>query len=159
MSKAFDTINIHTLIRKLLQTNIPDTIIKFIANYIKGRKAHTTYINHTSKQRQFHPHYLTVTPQTYHHPVHQFRSWPMQMTSQSHPTHTSTNVAKKYIQPYLHKDKTTCNLFTPVPTEYTSNLDLTINNKTHIQHTHPQHLSTSTQTSTNHKSTHCNRMG
>ena len=30
--------------------------------------------------------------------------------------------------------------------------------KTHIQHTHPQHLSTSTQTSTNHKSTHCNRM-
>ena len=35
MSKAFDTINIHTLIRKLLQTKIPCTIIKFIANYIK----------------------------------------------------------------------------------------------------------------------------
>ena len=47
-SKAFDTINIHTLIR-----NIPGTIMKFIANYIKGRKAYTTYINHTSKQRQF----------------------------------------------------------------------------------------------------------
>ena len=29
--KNFDTINIHTLIRKLLQINIPDTIIKFIA--------------------------------------------------------------------------------------------------------------------------------
>ena len=42
MSKAFDTINIHTLIRKLLQTNIPGTIIKFIANYIKGHKAYTT---------------------------------------------------------------------------------------------------------------------
>ena len=28
-----------------------------------------------------------------------------------------------------------------------------------LKHTHPQHLSTSTQTSTNHKSTHCNRMG
>ena len=53
MSKAFDTINIHTLIRKLIQNNIPDTIIKFIANYIKGRKAYTTYRNHTSKQRQF----------------------------------------------------------------------------------------------------------
>ena len=39
--------------RKLLQTNIPGTIIKFIANYIKGRKAYTTYRNHTSKQRQF----------------------------------------------------------------------------------------------------------
>ena len=44
MSKAFDTINIQTLIRKLLQTKIPGTIIKFIANYIKG---------HTSSQRQF----------------------------------------------------------------------------------------------------------
>ena len=33
ISKAFDTINIHTLIRKLLHTNIPCTIIKFIANY------------------------------------------------------------------------------------------------------------------------------
>ena len=36
-----------TLIRKMLQTNIPGTIIKFIANYIKGRNAYTTYINHT----------------------------------------------------------------------------------------------------------------
>ena len=53
MSKAFDTINIHTLIRRLLQTNLPGTIIKFIANYIKGCKAYTTYINHTSRQRQF----------------------------------------------------------------------------------------------------------
>ena len=53
MRKAFDTINIHTLIRKLLQTNIPGTIIKFIANYIKGRKAYTTYRNHTSRQLQF----------------------------------------------------------------------------------------------------------
>ena len=55
----------------------------------------------------------------------------------------STSAAKKYIQPYLHKvfawtkqnnlllnpDKTTCTLFTPDPAEYTSNLDLTINNK------------------------------
>ena len=53
MSKAFDTINIHTLIRKLLQTNIPGTIIKFIANHIKGRKAYTTYRNHTSSYCQF----------------------------------------------------------------------------------------------------------
>ena len=35
MSKTFDTINIHTLIRKLLQTNMPGIIIKFIANFIK----------------------------------------------------------------------------------------------------------------------------
>ena len=53
MSKAFDTINIHTLIRKLLQTNIAVTIIRCITYYIKGREAYTTYINHTSRQRQF----------------------------------------------------------------------------------------------------------
>ena len=39
----------------------------------------------------FHPHYLTFTPQTYHHPVHRFRSWPMQTKSQSHP-HTQVRV-------------------------------------------------------------------
>ena len=102
MSKAFDTINIHTLIRKLLQTNIPGTIIKFIANYIKGRKAYTTYrITHPNNVNlklafhnvaSFHPHYSIFTPQTYHHPVHRFRSWPMQMTSQSHP-HTHTRMS------------------------------------------------------------------
>ena len=48
INKAFDIINIHTLIRKLLQTKIPGTIIKFIANYIKGRVAYTIYRNHTS---------------------------------------------------------------------------------------------------------------
>ena len=53
MSNAFDTINIHTLIRKLLQTKIPGASIKFIANYIKESKAYTTYSYHTSKQRQF----------------------------------------------------------------------------------------------------------
>ena len=51
MSKAFDTINIHIHSRKLLQTNIPGTIIKFIANYIKGCKAYTRYRYHTSSQR------------------------------------------------------------------------------------------------------------
>ena len=77
----------------------------------------------------------------------------------------------------LNPDKTTCTLLTPDPTEYTRNLDLKINNnalrmatypkvlgltldpKTHIQHTHPQLLSTRTHISTNHKKTHCNRMG
>ena len=52
-SKALGTTNIPTLFRKLLQINIPDTIIKFISNYIRGRKAYTPYRNHTSIQRQF----------------------------------------------------------------------------------------------------------
>ena len=52
MSKAFDTVNTHTLIGKLLQTSTPGTILKFVANYIKGRKAYTSFRNHKSIQRQ-----------------------------------------------------------------------------------------------------------
>ena len=111
MSKAFDTMNIHTLIIKLLQTNIPGIIIKFIANYIKGRKVYTTYRNHTSrryfklsfhKAASVHPHYLTFTRQTYHHPVRRFRSWPTQMTSPSHP-HTQPRVQPRNIYNHTYR--------------------------------------------------------
>ena len=104
MSKSFDAINIHTLTRKLLQTNIPGTIIKFIANYIEGRKAYTTHINHTSKQRKFKtgvprdgvlsPTLFNIYIQTYHHPEHRFRSWHTHMTSPSH-LHTQTRVHQR----------------------------------------------------------------
>ena len=53
MSKAFDTVNIHILIHKLQQTNIPNLIKKFVANYIKGRKGYTLYQGSKSKQQQF----------------------------------------------------------------------------------------------------------
>ena len=61
----------------------------------------------------------------------------------------------------LNPDKTTCTLFTPDPAEYTSTTHGEDSGsyprpKTHI---HPQHLSTSTQATTNDKNTHCNRMG
>ena len=109
MSKAFDTINIHTLIRKLLQTNIPGTIIKLIAIYIKGRKAYTTYRKHSFIQRQFKtdvpqqggvlsPTLFNIYTADLPHPENRFRSWPTQMTS----THKH-KCSKKYIQPYLHK--------------------------------------------------------
>ena len=45
MSKAFDTVNINLLINKLLSTNIPNSLIKFLANYLKGRQAYTTLQN------------------------------------------------------------------------------------------------------------------
>ena len=152
MSKAFDTINIHTLIRKLLQTKIPSTIIKLIANYIKGHKANTAYKKHTSSQRLF----KTVVPQggvlsptlfnIYTADIPPPRAPVQDMAYADDITITSTYIgtsaAKKYIQPYLHKafawtnqnnlapnpDKTTCTLFTPDPAEYKSHLDLKINN-------------------------------
>ena len=113
MSKTFDTINIHTLIRKLLQTNIPGTIIKLIANYIKGHKAYTTYRNHTSRQRQFKtggPQGSVLSPTLFNiytsdlpppsAPV-QVMAYADDITITS--THTSTSAAKKYIQPYPQK--------------------------------------------------------
>ena len=142
MRKAFDTINIHTLIKKLLQTKITGTIIKILENYIKGLKAYTTYINHTSSQRQF----KTGVPQSgvllptlfniYTADIPPTRA-PVQVMIYADDititsTHTATSEAKKYIQPYLHKvfawtkqnnltlnpDKTTCTLFTLDPAKY-----------------------------------------
>ena len=171
MSKAFDTINIHTLIRKLLQTKIPETILKFIVNHIKRLKANTTYINHTSSQRQF----KTGVPQGSVLPrtlvnIHtadippprapvQVISYADDITITS--THTITSAAKKYIQPYLPKvfawakqnkltlnpDKTTCTLFTPDPEEYKSNLDLKINNTALRMATHPKRMGLSVNVS------------
>ena len=196
---ALDTLNIHTLVRKLLQTKTPGTIIKFIANYIKGRKAYTTYINHTSSQHQFKTHvpqgglisptlfniYTANTPPS-RAPV-QVMVYSAGITITS--THTSTSAAKKYIQPYLHKvfawtkeshtkstqnnlhsvhsrpcriyeqsgpqNKQHCTTHGNAPKGYVPYLIP----KTHIQHTHSQHHSTSTQATTNDKNTHNIRMG
>jgi len=52
MSKAFDTVNIHTLISNLQYTSTPSMLIQFIANYIKGCKAYTLYNNNDSKQQK-----------------------------------------------------------------------------------------------------------
>ena len=107
MSKAFDTITC-TLIRKLLQTKIPGTIIKFIANYIKGRKTYTTYRNHTSSLRQF----KTGLPQSGVLSLTLFNIYvdipppraPVQAIAYADDiTITQTRVQPKYIYPYLHK--------------------------------------------------------
>ena len=146
MSKAFDTINIPILIRKLLQdTKIPNTIIKFIANYIKTSKVYTTYRNNTSSQggvlspTLFNIYTADIPPPRA--PV-QVMSYADDITITF--THTSTSAAKTYIQPYLYKvfawtkqnnltlnlDKTTCTLLTPDPAEYIHHIPYT-----NIQHT------------------------
>ena len=189
MSKAFNTVNIHILIRKLLQTNIPSTIIKFIANYIKGRKAYTTYRNHTSKQRQFKtsvPRGGVLSPTLFNIYTSDLPppSAPVQVMAHADDititsTHTSTSAAKKYMQPYLYTflhgqnkiisyqiltkqlalySRQTLQNIRAIWTNNTQQSNTHGNTpkgsgsyltpKTHIQHTHPQHLSTRTQTST-----------
>ena len=161
MSKAFDTINMHTFIRRLLHTNISGTINKLIANYIKGRKSYTTYRNHTSSQRQI----KTGVPQggvlsptlfnIYTTDIPPSRA-PVQVMVYADDitiisTHTSASAANKCIQPYLHTGfawtqqnnitlnphKTTC---TPDSAEYTSNQDLKVNNTALHMATHPKVL-------------------
>ena len=113
MSKSFDTMNIYTLIRKMLQTNITGTIIKFIANYIKGRRVYTTFRNHTSRQRQFKtgaPQGGVLSPTLFNIYTSDLPppSALVQVMANAEDitiafTHTSTSAANKYIQPYLHK--------------------------------------------------------
>ena len=110
ISKAFDTINIHTQIRKRLQTNIPCTIIKFIANYIKGRKAYTTITHPNNIFKTGVPQGGVLSPTLFNIYTSDLPSpsAPVQVTAYPDDiiitsTHTSTSAAKKYIQPYLHK--------------------------------------------------------
>ena len=53
MGGAFDTVDKHTLMNRLTQTNMPHTILGYIANYIGGRMAYTTFRTHTSTKREF----------------------------------------------------------------------------------------------------------
>ena len=102
MSKSFDTINIHTLIRKLLQTTIAGTIIKLIAYYIKDAKP----TQHTKTlQRQFgvlSPTLFNIYTSDVPPPRAPFQvmAYADDITITS--THTSTSASNNYIQPYLH---------------------------------------------------------
>ena len=105
MSKTFDTINIHTLTRKLLQTiqaqslSSSQTTLRDVKStqHIESTHPNNVYSKLAfQKVASFHPHYLTFTPQTSHHPVHRFTSRPTQTTSQSHP-HTEVRVQPRNI--------------------------------------------------------------
>ena len=144
MSKVFDTVNIHTLTHKLHKTNIPHTIIKYIANYIKCRKTYTTFGNKTSTQRQFKnsvPQGSVLSPTLFNiytsgTPTPQA---PVKLTTYAEDititsTHNDINIFLN-IQSYLHEIhtwtqtnnlllKTTCTLLTPDPAEYSTQFEL-----------------------------------
>jgi retron-type reverse transcriptase len=90
MSKAFDTVNHHILLQKLLMTKTLNNVLKFIANYIKGRTAYTLYNNSQSRKRfiktgvprggVLSPSSSTCTCQTYQHHHKESKLSPMQTT-------------------------------------------------------------------------------
>ena len=105
MSKVFDPLKIHTLIRKLLQTKITGTIKKFIANYAKERKACTTYRDHISIKFQtcvLHGGVLSPTLfNIYQNPEHRFMPWPTQMTSPHKHTQARGQPSNTYSHTYI----------------------------------------------------------
>ena len=136
MSKTFNTVNIHKFMHKLTQTNIPNIIIKFIANFIKEQQACTQCNNTLSKLKQINTGVLqdrVLSPTL-------FNIYTIDITITA--SHTKHHKAQQLIQPYFHKiyerattnnlhintDKNTTTLFTLDPAEYgtTHHLDLII---------------------------------
>ena len=131
---------------------VPPILIKFIANYIKGRKAFTTYNNKTSTQRQFKtgvPQGGVLSPTLFNiytsdipspSPNINITVYADDITMTS--TDTNKQIAQAKLQPYLQEiaswtqqnqlhlnpDKTTSTLFTPDPAEYSTQLTLNIDN-------------------------------
>ena len=54
LTKAFDTVDHLTLINILIRSSLPPTIIKWLTNYLRGRKVYTTYKDQISSQDAIH---------------------------------------------------------------------------------------------------------
>ena len=149
MTKAFDTVNIH----KIHNTHIPTTIIKFLANYLKGRRQYTLYNNHTSKNTNIKagaPQGGVLSPTLFNIylsdiPLPKISSLNLityadDITITS--SHPNINTATQNLLPYLNEihtwahnnnlqinpTKTTSTLMTPDPSEYNKPLNIHINN-------------------------------
>ena len=153
-SQAFDTVNIITLIRKIIHnTTIPNTLKKFIGNYIHGRQGYTSFNNFNSKIHIFKtgvPQGGVLSPSLFNlylsdiptptDPLINITGYADDITiSASHPNYRT---AETILQPYLNSitnwathnnlilntNKTQTTLFTPDPAEYSKSLNLSINN-------------------------------
>ena len=109
MSKVFDTVNIH----KLTLTNIPNIIIKFIANYIKRRQTCTQYNGTLSKLKQINSGVLqggVLSPTIFNIYTSDISLPPKDIPITTYANdiiitayHTKHHKAQQLIQPYLHK--------------------------------------------------------
>ena len=152
MSRAFDVIDHQKLIEKLMTlTDMPGLYIKFLANYIQGRKAFTTYNKTKSKQRCFHggvPQGGVLSPALFNLFMADMPEpdpekgtglvvYADDVTLSS--THEKISIAESNAQDYLDRiiawmeannlilaDKTQASLFTPDPAEYSRALNLNI---------------------------------
>ena len=151
LSKAFDTVNTRKLIHKIHQTTIPPAIQKFIANYLKGRKAFTAYANAMSSQSNLKtgvPQGSVLSPCLFNLYMSDLPPPPANICTDSYAddintlsSHCKVDVAQANLQPYLdsifnwtkendlilNPDKSTSTLFTPDPAEYSMELHLSIN--------------------------------
>ena len=152
MSQAFDTVNHYTLIEKLINTNTPNLITRFIANYIRGRKALTQYKNKNSFKKQFKagvPQGGVLSPTLFNIYMSDLPTPPrdIHVTTYAdditiYSSDKNYTVAQQRLQPYLedvqtwtktndlklNASKTMTTLFTPDPEEYRDELSLQLDN-------------------------------
>ena len=152
MSQAFDTVNHYTLIEKLINTNTPNLITRFIANYIRGPKAFTQYKNKNSFKKQFKagvPQGGVLSPTLFNIYMSDLPTPPrdIHVTTYAdditiYSSDKNYTIAQQRLQPYLedvqtwtkandlklNASKTMTTLFTPDPAEYRDELSLQLDN-------------------------------
>ena len=152
MSQAFDTVNHYTLIEKLINTNTPNLITRFIANYIRGCKAFTQYKNKNSFKKQFKagvPQGGVLSPTLFNIYMSDLPTPPcdIHVTTYAdditiYSSDKNYTIAQQRLQPYLedvqtwtkandlklNASKTMTTLFTPDPAEYRDELSLQLDN-------------------------------
>ena len=154
MSKAFDTVHLHTLTRKILLTSTPNIIIKYIFNYTRGRQQYSLHNGKKSSCRNTKtevPQGGVLSPTLFNIYTSDLPAPPRNVQTVTYAdditilsSHSKVDTAQLQVQNYLEEindwtttnqltlnpDKTTTTLFSPDPAEYSKTLSLTIGNQT-----------------------------